>query len=312
MTDTFNHIKLFSFNREFNFLKKLYTNNKLPNKILFSGYKSSGKSTFVYHFINYIFSIKEEFKYDSKKMKINVNNKSFKLVSSLTHPNFYKISLSENKNFIEILQIRETLHYLKKTSFLDLPKIVLIDDCECLNKSSSNSLLKVLEEPPENTFFFLVHNSQKAILDTIKSRCIQINLFMNKLSRKELISYLTDNKYENINFDFKNDYLKPKFYVDYINYCERNNLSLEDTDIKNLFNNIFKNQDYKKDIFIKKYFFLLVQLFFYNNLINNINKDNSNHELFLYFVKRFNDIKKYNLDFESFVIEFKNKAFDEK
>ena len=35
---------------------RLYNDNKLPNKILLSGFKGIGKSTLAYHLINYILS----------------------------------------------------------------------------------------------------------------------------------------------------------------------------------------------------------------------------------------------------------------
>ena len=49
-------------------------NEILPNKIIFSGNKGIGKSTFAYHLINYIFSQKEEKKYDFKNNTILSNN----------------------------------------------------------------------------------------------------------------------------------------------------------------------------------------------------------------------------------------------
>ena len=43
-----------------------------------------------------------------------------------------------------------------------------IDDC---NPSSANALLKILEEPPPDTTFFLVSHRPGSLLPTIKSRC---------------------------------------------------------------------------------------------------------------------------------------------
>ena len=43
--------KLFGLNKFFNELIYLYKKNNLPNKILLSGQKGIGKSTFAYHFI---------------------------------------------------------------------------------------------------------------------------------------------------------------------------------------------------------------------------------------------------------------------
>ena len=51
--------------------------------------------------------------------------------------------------------------------------IVFLDNVEYLNLNSSNALLKGLEEPSQNTFFFIIHDNSSFILDTIKSRCVQ-------------------------------------------------------------------------------------------------------------------------------------------
>ena len=66
-----NQIKLFSHKEQFENLIKLYGQNKLPNKILFSGEKGIGKCTLAYHLVNYILSADEENSYDVKNLTIN-------------------------------------------------------------------------------------------------------------------------------------------------------------------------------------------------------------------------------------------------
>ena len=51
--------KLYGYNLLFSKLVYLYSENRLPNKIIFSGNKGIGKSTLAYHLANYIFSINE-------------------------------------------------------------------------------------------------------------------------------------------------------------------------------------------------------------------------------------------------------------
>ena len=62
---------LFGYEDYFKTFIKLYKKDRLPNTILLSGPKGSGKSTFVYHFINYIFSLNEENTYSMEKFIIN-------------------------------------------------------------------------------------------------------------------------------------------------------------------------------------------------------------------------------------------------
>ena len=83
-------IKLLSFKDNFKELVNLSLRNKLPNKLIFSGNKGIGKSTFAFHLINYLFSQDEEGSYNLEDNEININNKSYKLVSNKTHPNLSK------------------------------------------------------------------------------------------------------------------------------------------------------------------------------------------------------------------------------
>ena len=132
----------------------LYLDNKLPKAFLLLGEKGTGKLNFIYHLINFILSQNEENKYDLKSYSIKPDNKTFKLLSQNSHPNFFLISPRKNKKNIEISQIKEMQTYLNMTSFNKIPKIVLINGSEYLNLSSSNALLKSLEEINENVFLY--------------------------------------------------------------------------------------------------------------------------------------------------------------
>ena len=154
----------------------LYNNRKLPNKILLSGDKGVGKSTLAYHLVNYVLSKDENCSYDINNFKIDPNNKSFKLIINKTNPNFTLVDITNEKNSIDINQIRELISNLNKSSFNNKSRFVLIDNIEFLNINSMNALLKIIEEPPENTYFILINNNRK-ILPTLKSRCLNFKIF---------------------------------------------------------------------------------------------------------------------------------------
>ncbi len=50
------------------------------------------------------------------------------------------------------------------------PRFVVFDGADKLNSQAANALLKVIEEPPEDTFFILITNRPQQILPTIRSR----------------------------------------------------------------------------------------------------------------------------------------------
>ena len=149
-----NNKSLYGDKEIFSNLKELFDNSRLPNKIIFSGEKGIGKSTLAYHLTNYIFSLCEENKYDFDNNCIDVNNYSYNLILKNTHPNFFFISNDADKNNIQISKVREMINFTNKSSFNNLCKIILIDNIELLNTNSVNALLKIIEEPNNNIFFF--------------------------------------------------------------------------------------------------------------------------------------------------------------
>ena len=303
--------ELSTFKKEINFISNLYVNRKLPQTILFTGEKGIGKLNVAYHLINFILSKDEDNEYCITTNKINSNNKTYNLLLKNIHPNLFLISLKDKKKNIDIEQIKNMKNFLNITSFSNKPKIVLIDGSEYLNLSSSNSLLKSLEENLNSVFFILVHDIKKKLLTTIKSRCIQFKFFLNNEDCEKRINEILDNQFNDLSSDFKNKYISPHFFKSLLEYCKDNNLQINEIDLDNLLSDILKKKDYKKNEFVLKNFFLLVQLFLYKK----IKKEQNNSKYFYllkYFTQRFDDVAKFNLDFESYVLEFKNLIYNEK
>ena len=303
--------ELSTFKKEINFISNLYINGKLPQTILFTGEKGIGKLNVAYHLINFILSKDEDNEYCITTNKINSNNRTYNLLLKNIHPNLFLISLKDKKKNIDIEQIKNMKNFLNITSFSNKPKIVLIDGSEYLNLSSSNSLLKSLEENLNNVFFILVHDIKKKLLTTIKSRCIQFKFFLNNKDREKRINEILNNQFNDLSSDFKNKYISPLFFKSLLEYCNKNNLQINDINLDNLLSDILKKKDYKKNEFVLKNFFLLVQLFLYKK----IKKEQNNNKYFYllkYFTQRFDDVAKFNLDFESYVLEFKNLIYNEK
>ena len=303
--------ELSTFKKEINFISNLYINRKLPQTILFTGEKGIGKLNVAYHLINFILSKDEDSEYCITTNKINSNNKTYNLLLKNIHPNLFLISLKDKKKNIDIEQIKNMKNFLNITSFSNKPKIVLIDGSEYLNLSSSNSLLKSLEENLNNVFFILVHDIKKKLLTTIKSRCIQFKFFLNNEDREKRINEILNNQFNDLSSDFKNKYISPLFFKSLLEYCNKNNLQINDINLDNLLSDILKKKDYKKNEFVLKNFFLLVQLFLYKKIRNEQN-NNKYFYLLKYFTQRFDDVAKFNLDFESYVLEFKNLIYNEK
>jgi DNA polymerase III delta prime subunit len=78
---------------------------------------------------------------------------------------------------VKVDDVRDLMAKLSLRSWsLDIKRYVLIPFVENLTASSSNALLKVLEEPPEGTIFLLMSSTRSQVLDTVLSRSLIVNM----------------------------------------------------------------------------------------------------------------------------------------
>ena len=305
-----NQKKLYGYHKEFNELVSLYKNKKLPSKIFFNGPKGIGKSTIAHHLINYIFSNKEEYKYDLSNLEINNLNKSYKLILNNTHPNFHLVDIMKDKKIIEISQIRQMINYSNKSTFNNNERIILIDNVENLNLNSLNSLLKIVEEPNENTLFILIFDSNKNILNTLKSRCLKFNLYLSFSQSVEITNkILNSNILDLISEDFLHYYNTPGDFINLINFANSLNLNLKEFDLKKFLIHLIDVEYYKNNTFIKNNIYKYIELYLLKLMKGSTSKNKINI-LYNESIKKIANMKKYNLDQESIIIDLKTKLFN--
>ena len=305
-----NNSTLIGYNEIFLNLKNLYDKNLLPNKIIFSGNSGIGKSTFSYHLANYIFSKNEDNKYNIKENLILQNNRSYNLILNNSHPNFFLISNDDEKKNIQISKIREMINFTNKSSFDGYSKIILIDNVEFLSINSINALLKVIEEPNEKIFFFLIHNNKTKILDTLNSRCIKFNFYLKDEYKLKIINKITNsNFYNDLNKDFKNNYNSPGDILSLYNFFKNNSIEFN-ISIDDFLKLIIEKKLYKKDLLIKDKLSFFVELYFSKKLIYFNPKDKI-YNLYKYFLSKIHECNKYNLDIENILIELNGKLLNE-
>tara|TARA_Y100000389_G_scaffold195633_1_gene227351 strand:+ start:2511 stop:3440 length:930 start_codon:yes stop_codon:yes gene_type:complete len=302
-----NQLNLFGHDALFLELVELYTNGNFPNKILLSGEKGIGKCTLAYHITNFILSSDEEFKYETNNLKINPDNKSFKLIQNKSNPNFILIDVIEDKKSIDINQIRNLILNLNKSSFNSKPKIILIDNIELLNLNSVNALLKVLEEPNQNVHFILINNN-KNILSTLRSRCLNFKVQLSaKLSIEITNKILQTDSSNFLNDELINNYSTPGELLKLIDFASRNNIDLVKNNLNDFIKNIILDKSYKKDTFIKDFLYSLIEIYFRNNItIENIKLIT----LHKYFLQKMHNTRIYNLDEESLFMEFEDSVLN--
>ena len=108
---------------------------------------------------------------------------------SMNHPDF--LVIRPEKGVIKIDQIRNLSRELTYPPYESKVRVVVLEDVQTMRREAANSLLKTLEEPPENNVLILTAESSQEILPTLISRC-QVVPFAN-LSIEDTAAILIKN-----------------------------------------------------------------------------------------------------------------------
>lgn len=94
------------------------------------------------------------------------------LIKNNNHPDLYILNPQNTRNTIDIDQIRKIIPMIQNTSQHNDIKIVWIPNYNTLTIFGINTLLKIIEEPPRNTFFLIGNVFNTVVHLTFKSRCL--------------------------------------------------------------------------------------------------------------------------------------------
>lgn len=100
---------------------------------------------------------------------------SCKKIDSEVHPDVSVINQPTNE--IKIEEIRKVEEKLSLKPFEGKRKVVIIDDADTMNIYAANAFLKTLEEPPLNSHILLISFNPDKIIDTIRSRCMEVHFY---------------------------------------------------------------------------------------------------------------------------------------
>ena len=102
--------------------------------------------------------------------------KSCKLRMSGNHPDLHTLQIEEGKKNLSISQIISLRKKIYESSFLGKNKVISIPNIESMSRDASDATLKILEEPPKDTFFIMSTNFIHQVPSTIRSRSIEVGI----------------------------------------------------------------------------------------------------------------------------------------
>ena len=95
---------------------------------------------------------------------------------NLLESDFIVIKKSDKKNILKE-DMEDLKNIFQNTSYLNKNRVYLIEEAHKLNSTTSNMILKFLEEPMSGVIALFITDNLDAVLSTIKSRCQIVNVF---------------------------------------------------------------------------------------------------------------------------------------
>lgn len=92
-------------------------------------------------------------------------------VEEVAHPDLKWLEREEGSLFYKVAQIRAAVGFVQRTAQGNGKKVIVVPHAHRMNVESANTLLKVLEEPPQGSHWLLLCNEPGQLLPTIRSRC---------------------------------------------------------------------------------------------------------------------------------------------
>jgi len=164
---------------------ELKQRQRLPHALLLTGVHGLGKNSFIQRLTKSVLCLSD--KTDAACGACH----SCQLFEAGSHPDHFEVKPEDTGKQIKIEQIRQLIDKQQLTPTVSHWKTVVISPAYAMNVNANNSLLKLLEEPQQNTLIVLITSKPDQMPITVKSRCQ--TLHMETPSFKQAMEWLNQN-----------------------------------------------------------------------------------------------------------------------
>ncbi len=188
------HLALFGHDNALTTIETAFNSNKMHHAWLIAGPRGIGKASFALKVAGNILRNPNP-ENGQKWNDDDLDDPVWSKIAKGGHPNILHLSkpydskIKKFKTTLTVDEIRRTVSFFGTTAGEDSWRFCIVDSADDMNASAANSLLKILEEPPQRTIFFVLANSPAKLLPTIRSRCRQLPL--RPLNNDDLIAALS-------------------------------------------------------------------------------------------------------------------------
>ena len=165
-------------------LLEAYRGGQCPHAWLIGGPHGIGKATLAYRMARFVLANplpSAPAVQSSASLHVDAEHPAARRIAADTHGGLLVLERTLNdrgvlRTEIAVDDVRGTISFFGSTSAEGGWRVCIVDTVDELNANSANALLKVLEEPPARSLFFLVSNAPLRVMPTIQSRCRRLGL----------------------------------------------------------------------------------------------------------------------------------------
>ncbi|WP_315720101.1 MULTISPECIES: DNA polymerase III subunit delta' [unclassified Bradyrhizobium] len=171
-----------------------YRSGRMAHAWLIGGPQGIGKATLAYRMARFVLTHRDPMAPEVRaadSLHVDADDHVARLIASEAHGGLLTLERSANdkgvlRTVITVDETRETISFFGSTAAVEGWRVCIVDTVDELNPNAANALLKILEEPPQQSLFLLVSHAPARVLATIKSRCRRLSL--RALSTEDVIS----------------------------------------------------------------------------------------------------------------------------
>jgi DNA polymerase-3 subunit delta' len=165
-------------------LLNAYRSGRIPHAWLIGGPQGIGKATLAYRMARFVLTHRDLASHDVQRAEtlwVDPVGPVARQVASGAHGGLLTLERTANdkgvlRTVITVDETRETITFFGSTAAAEGWRVCIVDTVDELNPNAANALLKILEEPPQQSLFLLVSHAPARVLPTIQSRCRKLRL----------------------------------------------------------------------------------------------------------------------------------------
>ena len=165
-------------------LLEAYRGGRIPHAWLIGGEQGIGKATLAYRLARFVLANPDPLSpavQKAKTLAVSPDHPVARRIAGQAHSDLLVLERTINdkgklSQDILVENARRSVTFFGSTAGEGGWRVAIIDVVEDLNRSSANSLLKIVEEPPPCSLLLLVSHAPARVMPTIRSRCRKLML----------------------------------------------------------------------------------------------------------------------------------------